>query len=461
MKRKKIIVIIAVIMIVGALGGAGFYFRDEIMGAIPFLQTAQSSDKVYVEKVSKIMGQSTGVSNRYNGVVESQDTYEVNVDSSRTIKDILVKVGDTIKEGQPLVTYDSSEIEMQVKQAQLELESINNDIDNYKKQIDKLNEQISKSTDDDDKFSYQADIQTAENSIEQSKFDLESKNLEISKFQKQIKESTIVSKKAGVVKEINQNGTDANGNSAAFMTILQEGQYRVKGSIDEQNVWMISSGQKVLIRSRVDEKKTWEGTVGKVDTENIQKKDSDSSDDTQTATKYPFYVELSSVDGLLLGQHVYIEMDEGQDKAKEGVWLFADYVVQDDTGSYVWAASDKNRLEKRPVELGEFDSDLNQYEIVSGLTDKDYITWPMPGLYEGVTTVTDASEVDYSSPLYNQDSTEGPEEMQGMDRVEGIDSGTEMPGEGLFDNQEGTESEMMQEDEPIRSGDAMDVEVEQ
>lgn len=35
----------------------------------------------------------TGNNNRYNGVVESQDSYEVNVDSSRTIKEILVKVG--------------------------------------------------------------------------------------------------------------------------------------------------------------------------------------------------------------------------------------------------------------------------------------------------------------------------------------------------------------------------------
>ena len=41
--------------------------------------------------------------------------YEVNVDSSRTIKEILVKVGDEVEEGQTLVTYDTSELEMQVK----------------------------------------------------------------------------------------------------------------------------------------------------------------------------------------------------------------------------------------------------------------------------------------------------------------------------------------------------------
>lgn len=42
----------------------------------------------------------------------------------------------------------------------------------------------------------------------------------------------------------------------------------------------------------------------------------------------------------------------------------------------------------------------------------------MAGLYEGVATVTNADEVDYSSPLYNQDSTEfdeyGTESIDGM-----------------------------------------------
>lgn len=75
----------------------------------------------------------TGNTNRYNGVVESQDSYEVNVDSSRTIKEILVKVGDEVEEGQTLVTYDTSELEMQVKQAKLELEGIQNEIDSSKK----------------------------------------------------------------------------------------------------------------------------------------------------------------------------------------------------------------------------------------------------------------------------------------------------------------------------------------
>jgi len=434
MKKKKVIAFLVAVAAAAAVGGAGFYFRTEIsdfavekfdtvsawaMDTIPFLNSGKSDDKVYVEKVSKIMNTATGVSNRYNGVVESQDSYEVNVDSSRTIKEILVEVGDTVEEGQELVTYDTSELEMQVKQANLEVESINNDIANSRKKIANLNDQLSKTEDEDDKFDLTTEIQTEENSIEQTEFDLESKKLEIEKYEKQISESTVVSKQGGVVKEINENGMDSNGNTAAFMTILQEGEYRVKGTVDEQNVWMITEGTPVIIRSRVDNSQIWNGKLTKLDTDNVQKDDNDyySSDSGDSATKYPFYVELDSAEGLLLGQHVYIEMDEGQEEAKEGLWLYSSYIVQDETGAYVWAANDRNRLEKRYVELGELDEDLGEYEILSGLTENDYITWPMAGLYEGVTTVTDAEEVDYSSPLYNQDSTEW-EDFEGYEDME-------------------------------------------
>lgn len=409
MKKKKVIALIGTIVILGAAGGAGYYFWDDIKEAVPFLQGTSSEDKVYVEKLSKVMNQSTGVSNRYNGIVESQDSYEVNVDSSRTIKEILVEVGDTVEEGQELVTYDTSEIEMQIKLAQLDLESINNDIASDQKKIETLNAEIAASTDEDEKFANLTEIQSIENSIEQNKLDLEAKNLEIEKYRNQLKDSSVVSKKSGVVKEINENGMNSSGDSAAFMTILQSGEYRVKGTIDEQNIWMINEGQSVVIRSRVDEEKIWRGKLQQIDKENVQKDDSDNyygSSDTQSSTKYPFYVELDSAEGLLLGQHVYIEMDEGQEEVKEGIWLYSSYIVQDESGAYVWTANEKNRLEKRFVELGEYDGNLDEYEIVSGLAANDYISWPMAGLYEGVTTVTNMEEVDYSSPLYNQESTE-------------------------------------------------------
>lgn len=405
MNRKKIVIIAGVAVVIAALGGTGFYFREDISAILPFAQEGNSADRVYVEKVSRIMNQYTGISNRYNGTVESQDSYEVRVDSSRTVGEIKVEVGDMVEEGQTLLTYDTSDLKMQIEQANLEVESINNDIENYNKQKDRLAQELEKAA-ESEKFSYTTEIQNVENSIAQRQFDLESKQLEISKYQTQINNSTVSSKVSGIVKEINENGMDANGNSAPFMTILQSGDYRVKGSIDEQNIWSLTEGESVIIRSRVDENKTWNGTIALIDTENPQENNDNyyySGSETVGASKYPFYIELDSADGLILGQHVYIELDQGQDEVKEGLWLYSYYIVQDEDMSYVWTSDDRNRLEKRYVELGEYDADMDEYEIVSGLAEDEYITWPMQGLYEGVTTVTDETEVDYSAPLYNQE----------------------------------------------------------
>ena len=455
MGKKSVGILIGVAAVVAVLGGTGYYFRDDIKQMIPIFDDGSSEDKVYVEKVSRIMNQYAGVSNRYNGVVETQDSYEVNVDSSRTISEIKVEVGDEVEEGQTLVTYDTSDLTMKIEQAKLELEGIQNEIDNYNKQIDTLTKEMEK-VDESERYDYTTQIQNIQNSIAQKQFDMESKKLEISKEQKQVSSSSVVSKVAGVVKEINEKGVDSNGNSAPFMTILQTGEYRIKGSIDEQNVWMLSEGQEVVIRSRVDSTETWSGTIGKIDTESPQQGNDNgyystsSSGDTQSASKYPFYVDLDSVDGLILGQHVYIELDQGQEEVKEGLWLYGSYIVQDEDTPYVWAANEKNRLEKRYIELGEYDADMDEYEIVSGLTEDDYITWPMAGLYEGVTTVTDEAEVDYSAPLYNQPVDEEMYDTEGIYDTEllydVLDSvyDTELPDEmyASMDAGEGTEAEV-------------------
>lgn len=423
MSKKKVGILLGIVAVVAALGGSGYYFRNDIKEMLSLTREGSADDKVYVEKLSKIMNQYAGISNRFNGVVESQDTYEVNVDSSRTIASIEVAVGDTVEEGQTLVTYDTEDLKMQVKQANLEVESINNDIDNYNKQIATLTAERDKAA-EADKFSYTTQIQSLENSIAQRKFDLQSKNLEISRYQTQIKNSSLASKVSGIVKEINEKGMDSYGNYAAFMTILQAGEYRVKGTIDEQNIWTLTEGQSVVVRSRVDKEQTWNGVISVIDTENPDQNNNNNyyytDSSTQSASKYPFYIELDNAEGLLLGQHVYIELDEGQEEEKTGLWLYSYYIVQDDGDPYVWADNGRNRLEKRKVELGEYDEGMDQYEIVGGLTEDDYIAWTMPGLYEGVTTVTNQEEVDYSSPLYNQ-PVEGMD-SEGMDGMDGEES---------------------------------------
>lgn len=127
----------------------------------------------------------------------------------------------------------------------------------------------------------------------------------------------------------------------------------------------------------------------------------DASGDSQTSSStYPFYVELGSSDGLMLGQHVYIEMDEGQEDKKEGLWLSEYYIVDAQTNSpYVWAADKDNRLEKRSVILGQYDEELGEYEIADGLTKKDLIAYPSGLLREGMKTTTNSEAAIDMNPV--------------------------------------------------------------
>ncbi len=405
MSKKKVGIIIGVVAAVAAVSVGGLYFSGVLGGG-----SGNSADKVYVQTVSTVMQQYSGDGNRYSGVVEPQDTWEVNKDADRTVAEVFVKEGDEVTEGAQLFSYDTDDMNLQLEQQKLELENIADEITGYNAQITELQAEKAAAP-ADQQFEYTTQIQTVQTSIKQSEYNKKSKQAEIDKTQKSIDNSIVTSKIAGVVKSINDTGMDANGNTAAYMTILATGEYQIKGTVNETNMSMITSGQKVLVHSRVDDTLTWTGTITKIDTENTVSNSSDtysssSSDDTTTTTKYPFYVALDSMDGLIMGQHVYLELDMGQQEVKDGLWLYSYYIVTDDGDPYVWVANDRNRLEKRTVELGDYDENLDEYEIKSGLSKDDYIAWPMPGIYEGVTTVTNQEEVDYSSPLYNQDSTE-------------------------------------------------------
>ena len=413
MSRKKIGIIIGVIVVIaGALVG-GFFLKDKLGSG-----SGSSDDKVYVQSVSSIVNQASGVVNRFNGVVESQETYEVKVDTDRKVKEVNVEVGDEVKTGDVLLTYDTDEQTTQIKQAKLELEEMQDEIDNTTQQINTLVAERDKAA-EEDKFDYTTQIQSQQNTIQQKKYDMEAKQLEIDKLQKKIDESTVVSEVDGVVKSINNGqSSDSSDSSDAYMTVMQTGDYRVKGTINEQNVWSLSEGQSVILRSRVDDSVTWTGTITKIDTENQVQDNNNSYSDSSTeqATKYPFYVQLDSSDNLILGQHLYIELDEGQQEVKEGIWLYSYYIVQEDgEDPYVWADNGKGKLEKRTVELGEHDESLDEYEITSGLAMDDMIAAPMTGLYEGVKTVTNADEVDYSSPLYNSTETGTTEDIYSED----------------------------------------------
>ena len=508
MSGKKIGVIFGAILVAAAAAAGIWYFYGN--------GGRDSKDRVYVEKVSVVTGSITGVQNRYMGVVQPQETVEINADSERTISEILVEVGDEVTEGTPLFTYDTEDLSLELEQSKLELENQDIEINNYRNQIRDLEKERTAAA-EANKFEYTTQIQTIQTQIKQAEFTKSSKQLEMDKIQKRIDNSQVTSTASGVIKSIN-DGQSQDEESSAFMTILSTGEFRIKGTVNEQNVGMISSGVDVIVRSRVDEKITWTGTIESLDTEESSDNTGgdmgyETDENVSASSNYSFFVSMDDTEGLMLGQHVLIELDEGQTEVREGIWLYSGYIVfegreketpdgmedlgfpedgmgtemlwdydedmdtemlsdygddfdpemlsdygddmdaemlsdyWDDTENmdadmlwdtetgmgtekpleggepsvYVWADNGSGRLEKRAVEIGEYDAEQDKYEILSGLTEEDLIAWPMEGLYEGVRTVTNIDEVDYTSGLYNQEN--GTEDLWLDTEFEGMDDG--------------------------------------
>ena len=391
MKKKGIIILIVVLLVLAGAAGAIYYVLHN--------KKASNEELVYATKISDLNGGYDLTESRYMGTVESQEVKGVNRDSDKKVKELYVKEEDEVKAGDVLFEYDTESMELQLRQLELELTSINTNIATLNQQIASLTTEKAAAP-AEEQLSYSAQIQNLQAQVNQANYDASAKQLEIDRQKLSMENTKVVAPMDGIIKTINENnstsssdddssnsnsdnGSDSTSN--AYITIMAKGDYRIKATASELTVRSMSEGQSMIIRSRVDDS-TWTGTVTKIDLEhpdNGNNNDYYMSSGT-TATKYPFYISLDSTDGLMLGQHVYVEADYGQGDVKEGLWLDEYYIMQEDDGAYVWAENAKGYIEKRKVELGEYDENMMRYQILSGLTEDDYIAYPEDRVKEGM-----------------------------------------------------------------------------
>lgn len=394
-KKTIIIALSCVLAVLAIAAGIWFFWLKDYL-------SASNAAPVYVNTVSSIIGLDTGTNPKYSGVVEPQETYKVNKDNSKTVAEVHVSEGDTVYVGDPLFSYDTQEIQWSLDQANIDLERIASSITTLKSQLSTLKAD-KKKADKDEQAAYTLQIQAKELEIKSEEYNSTQKKSEIDKLKDSLSNADVYSEYEGIVKEINLNdATDSSGNTKPFISILSSGEYRVKGTVSELNFSSLSVGQAVIVHSRVDSTQTWRGTVESIDTETASDQNNNnfyfSYDSSEKSSKYNFYVVLENPIDLILGQHVYIEPDLGENAKKDGIWLPAMYIAHDEDGSFVWAENENDKLEKRDILLGEYDKDNDTYEIKGGLAKTDSIAYPADSLKVGMPTTTDISVAgDYST----------------------------------------------------------------
>lgn len=359
-KNKKPIII--------AVSVVAFLVVALIVGLV--LTNDKNTGKASVQSVAQITssGVSTGASNVYAGVVESQKSVNVNANTAYKISDTYVKVGSNVKAGDKLFSYDMSENAMNSRQAQLDIEKLRNNATALQEELYQLMEEREEAS-SSEKSTYSVQILQKQNEIKQNSYDIESKQLELSKLQDEAAEATVTAPISGVVKEIKD--LDSSSATNVYITIMATGDYRIQGVINEQNIDEIKLGQKVVIHSRTSDD-VWYGSISEIDKDNPIYKNENSA---TASTNYAFYVTLNSTTDLMLGEHIYIEKDLGLSKDGK-IQLPSYYIVDAQTKKpYVLAEKD-GKIAKQYITLGQFNKDTSCYIIAEGLALTDNIAYP-------------------------------------------------------------------------------------
>ena len=380
MKKGKIIVLIIIIILIAALAVWYFlFFRKKEVKTVESNAILQSVEALQSSSYS---------TNRYNGVVETQKTEKTEFDPQKKLKELYVAEGSHVEKGQLLFAYDTESLNLEIEQLLLEIEKLNTTVANLNDQIFVLTDALNKATTDTARLEYTASITQAQSDIAQAQFDIKTKQADIAVKQASIASSAVESPISGTVISVANADDiiaginyDASGvSSNVYITVMADGQYRIKCRINEMNIHEITAGDEVTAISRVNSNDTWSGYIATIETGQTDASNSNTyySDQSDRSSNYAFYIELESTEGLMVGQHLIIEKKPEYDHTG-GIWLPTGFIVINEQGEYTVMASansDPAGLTERPVTVGDYDYSTDMYEITGGLLLSDYVAWP-------------------------------------------------------------------------------------
>ena len=364
--------------------------------------------EVTVQPVAQI-SQSAQAQNRYFGEVVSNQTLEIRKDAGKAVKERFVNVGQSVQKDEKLFSYDVEAAKIAAEKQKLEIEKMENEQKEFKNQLSSLEKQA-KSASGTEKNRLLLEISTLKNDLLESEYRLKAKLREQEALEESLKTEEVLSPVDGVVQKV------SDSEEGPYLVIQQTGDFRIRGTINELNLGgEIAEGAAVRVISRRDPGQVWNGTVQSVGKDPNAK---EGEENPTRSSSYPFYVELEYSEGLLLGQHVYVEAAFGEE---DQLWLPAGYVenvkeypMEGRTTGTVWADNGSGKLEQRTVTLGNLNADLGSYPVVEGLSAEAWIADPASeGCREGTLTrgrTEHSDPAESSKPLESE--TESMEETR-------------------------------------------------
>lgn len=254
-----------------------------------------------------------------SGTVVSKETREISCDLSGKIDEVLVKEGDRVKKGEILAKVNSSSLEYEVKQAELNLEIAKTKIENLRIEdrdnleisfknaeikyndalrdyenkkalfqsgaISQMDLNAAKSTMETTSNQYflaKKNLETLENQSEiviQEK-ELKTAELELEKYKSDLEKTNIKSPINGTITSVNISELSIIGPSTILFVVQDTENLEIVTNISEYDINKVSLGQKVKVTGEGVGDKEYEGIVEYISPNAITTRNGQSTETT-------------------------------------------------------------------------------------------------------------------------------------------------------------------------------------
>ncbi|WP_238902087.1 MULTISPECIES: efflux RND transporter periplasmic adaptor subunit [unclassified Clostridium] len=372
--KKKVIAIIIAVVVVGGVFGLNRINRARNQGStVKTSEVTQGDLQVYLSSTALVKSQ------------EVKDYYG----AQAKVTKVNVKVGDTVKKGDVLVTYDQQDLNTQVKQAEIQynnallqkqdLVNQNNDIKNkiaeYDKEIKEVNNQIEKAQNDpfdidllptlnSKKESLEKSksaltpisdtkLQQADNSINSAKLTLDNANSNLSKGV-----SSITADIDGVVTALNVAEGAMGTIQQAAVTVQNVANLKVTLSLSRYDAAKVTIGQDAVIKNNGKE---YKGKVSYISpTAEVAK--------TSTSGEANLSVDINITDvnpELKIGFEA--DVDILLNEAKNVIKVPTESLKTDKTGkSVIYIVEDNKAVEKEVTKGIQSDTEVQVEGVTTG-----------------------------------------------------------------------------------------------
>ncbi|MDM0970915.1 efflux RND transporter periplasmic adaptor subunit [Clostridium perfringens] len=373
MKKKYIIAIVTVVILAGV--GVGSYFLKQSMNkesvATMEIYTVPSTDKVFV-----------------NGKIEPEKVENIFLDATKgTVDKVEVENGDVVEKGDTLFTYKNDQVQSQVEQLELQLNSAKN----QKEEINKQNAEAKKQLEGLKKAGLENQMpqggqmpnlgQNAGGEVSTGSVDEQIKLLE--KQIKALKDKEYYKVTAPIGGKVILAESSTNP-TQPYITV-ESGDYYISGSVNEKDQPKIKEGQEVQI-TILSTNKNINGKISSVGNTPI---DNGASLAAQTGAQggaggnmsyYEVKITPDSQEDLTNGFHVQASVNLD----KKPIEIPKEAILSVDNEEFVFKNVD-GKLVKQVITYSPKEGSEDEVIVSSGLNEEDKIVSnPTPNMKEGM-----------------------------------------------------------------------------